>query len=107
VDPRIQVVNKVATQINSKDLVGLLNKDDVSIRYPKSLQDSLLERTYTFVPGSVAYPEEKLNNSNNNDKINNDNNNNNNNKFKPMVISKSAEKRSREVTRDQTFNSDS
>lgn len=57
VDPRIQIVNKVASQINSKDLIELLNKDDVSIRYPKSLQDSLLERTYTFVPGSVAYPE--------------------------------------------------
>jgi len=56
VDPRLQIINKVADDINRKSLESMLPKENVLIRYPLDLQDSLLQRTFTCVPGTQAYP---------------------------------------------------
>lgn len=56
IDPRLQIINKVADSINQKSLESMLPKENVFIRYPPDLQDSLLQRTFTCVPGTQAYP---------------------------------------------------
>jgi hypothetical protein len=56
-DPRLNISSEVAATINSQDLTQLLDRENVLIHHPKSLQDSLLQRTYTFVPGSECFPE--------------------------------------------------
>jgi hypothetical protein len=57
VDPRLSVSADIATAVNSQDLLALLDHDNILLHYPKSLQDSLLQRTYTFIPGTEGFPE--------------------------------------------------
>ena len=97
-----ETMSKFARTINSQDLSELIDKDRVLIKYPKKLTESLLQRSYTYIPGNQGYPDELEarnndtsnlmdvdNNNNQNNNQNNDNNNqkNNNNKgFKPILL---------------------
>ena len=56
----MQAAADQAAVVNSQDLVNLLDKDGVLLRFPNSLQDCLQQRTYTFIPGAEAYPEVKF-----------------------------------------------
>ena len=95
-----EIMNKFARTINSQDLSELIDKERVLIKYPRKLHESLLQRSYTYIPGSQAYPDEFTSTDINTEKqmdIDNSNNNNNNNnsskEFKPMTLSKvSAQK---------------
>jgi len=51
VNPSDFVIHNLKNKINNKNLIGILNKDAVRIRYP----DMLLNRSHTFVPGTEAY----------------------------------------------------
>ena len=100
-----EIMNKFARTINSQDLSELIDKERVLIKYPRKLHESLLQRSYTYIPGSQAYPDEFTSNDINTgkqmdiDNSNNNNTNNNNNaskEFKPMTLSKvSAQKTTR------------
>lgn len=57
-DPRLSLSSDVANTINSQDLMQTMDRENVLIHVSKSLQDSLLQRTYTFVPGVEGFPEE-------------------------------------------------
>lgn len=51
--------------MNSRDLLTLLDKNNVLIRYPREIQNSLLQRTYTYIPGTEAYPDSVVSNTDN------------------------------------------
>lgn len=85
-----EILNKFARTINSQDLSELIDKERVLIKYPRKLHESLLQRSYTYVPGSQAFPDEigTTNNESNNEKQMEIDNNNTNKEFKSMPISK-------------------
>jgi len=93
-----ELMNKFARTINSQDLSEIIDKERVLIKYPRKLHESLLQRSYTYIPGSQAYPDEITTNTDINtekqmDIDNSNNNNNNTNKdFKPMTLKVAAQK---------------
>lgn len=59
-NPKQKALADSAKAINEQDLVQLMDKDGVLLRFPPALQDCLLQRSYTFATGSEAYPEVSL-----------------------------------------------
>ncbi len=55
--PRLRTIADTVRATNSQDLLQMLDKEGVLLRYPKTTGDALLHRCYTYVPGAEAYPE--------------------------------------------------
>ena len=56
-DPRQSIANRIAADVNMKDLVQIMDKESALHKLPKQLYENLLQRNFTYVPGSEAYRE--------------------------------------------------
>lgn len=104
-------MNKLARALNGQDLSELIDKDRVLIKYPRKLTESLLQRSYTYIPGNQGYEEFATRNNDNSTLMDVDNSNNNSNQnnnqnnkcFKPIVLNPKASERTVSVNSVKGF----
>ena len=104
-----ETMNKFARTINSQDLSEIIDKDRVLIKYPRKLHESLLQRSYTYIPGSQAYAEDistRTSDINNEKPMDIDNNTNTNKEFKTMQLPNKQKQANNKIMPPPTFQED-